>query len=142
MISSKCRYALKAMLELARQEGTGPITIGAIAERRDIPSRFLEGILRELKQAGLTDSTRGKDGGYRLARPAMEITVGEVIRIFEGPLIDRAERQGYGDVPDVFVPVWNQANEALHQVFDEFTFSKLIENERELIQTQAPNYTI
>ena len=130
------------MLELARQEGAGPVTIGAIAERRDIPCRFLEAILRELKQAGLTTSTRGKEGGYHLARPATEITVGEVIRIFEGPIIAKTTDPAYGDVPDVFNAVWSDANTALQGVFATVHFAKLVEDERRLIQEQAPNYSI
>jgi Rrf2 family protein len=142
MISSKCKYALKAMLELAKQAGSRPVTIGYIAERQDIPCRFLEAILRQLKQAGYTESVRGKEGGYRLAQPAGDITVGDVIRLIEGPLIARSKEQQFGDTPDIFIPIWNEANERLHDVFNEFTFARLVEDERQLIRIQAPDYSI
>ena len=86
MISNKCYYGLRAMLELAIHEGDGPITIGDIAAARNIPVRFLEAILRQLKQAGLADSARGKEGGYQLARPAREISAASIIDAIEGPV--------------------------------------------------------
>jgi Rrf2 family protein len=86
MLTQKAKYALKAMIDLAQQNAGRPVFIADIAQRQDIPRRFLENILVELKRAGLVISTRGKHGGYALARPADEITFAEVIRIADGPL--------------------------------------------------------
>lgn len=86
MLTLKAKYALRAMLDLARQEPGRPVFIADIAARQDIPRRFLENILVELKRRGLLVSHRGKHGGYALARPPGEISFAEVIRISEGPL--------------------------------------------------------
>lgn len=86
MLSQRTRYALKAMVRLARSPEGEPVQIAMLAESEDIPRKFLEIILVELKRQNLVQSLRGKRGGYRLARPAEEITFGEIIRITEGPL--------------------------------------------------------
>ena len=79
-------YAVRAVFELAKRQGTGAIKISEIAEAQVIPTRFLENILNNLKRAGFVESVRGKDGGYLLARSAKELTVGEIVRSVEGPL--------------------------------------------------------
>jgi Rrf2 family protein len=85
MLSQKTRYALRAMVELARAEGA-QLTAGELANRADAPRKFLEAILLELARNRLVASRRGKFGGYVLSRPAAEISFAEVIRIVEGPL--------------------------------------------------------
>jgi Rrf2 family protein len=86
MLSQRGRYALKAMLHLARSEGAAPRQAAAIAEAEAIPRKFLEAILTDLVRHGLVQSVRGRHGGFRLARPAEAITFGEVIRLTDGPL--------------------------------------------------------
>lgn len=145
MISNKCNYALKALLELAKREGAGPATIVEIAQAQQIPSRFLEAILRQLKQAGLTDSVRGKRGGYILARSAREIPVGEVIGLIEGPLFDTAvtspsEKKGPGF--DVFRDLWKQAAAALDDVYNSVTLADLADRERQYALKYVPDYSI
>lgn len=143
MISNKCYYGLRALLELAVQEGNGPVTIGDIAAARNIPVRFLEAILRQLKQAGLADSSRGKDGGYMLARASTRITVGEVLRLFEGPLLDVGPNAGQPDEgTDVFEEVWGRGEAALKGALDCVTFAELVERERALDAAEASNYSI
>ena len=85
MLSQKARYALRALVELARAEG-GQVTAGELAARADAPRKFLEAILLELSRNRLVTSRRGKFGGYVLARPAAEISFAEVIRVVDGPL--------------------------------------------------------
>ena len=85
MLSSKARYALRAVVELARAEGA-QITAGDLAERADAPRKFLEAILLELSRRSIVVSRRGKLGGYSLARPPAEISFAEVIRVIDGPL--------------------------------------------------------
>jgi Rrf2 family protein len=85
VLSQRGRYALKAMINLARGDST-PHQVSAIAAEENIPRKFLEAIMSELRRAGLVESARGKMGGYRLARPADLITFGEVIRLTDGPL--------------------------------------------------------
>jgi Rrf2 family protein len=125
MISNRCLYALQAMLELAVREGEGPVSIGEIAREQAIPSRFLEAILRQLKQAGLTESVRGKVGGYALARPAREITVGEVIRLIEGPLFSVSTTTTRPAATNPFPAIWAEAETALQTVYDRNNFADL-----------------
>jgi Rrf2 family protein len=84
MLSMKTRYAMVAMIKLAREYGRGAIAISEIADSEQIPRRFLEGILLKLKNVGLVDSVRGKMGGYRLAKELTEIRLSTIITTFEG----------------------------------------------------------
>jgi Rrf2 family protein len=86
MLSQKSKYALKALIVLAQEHGHGPVLISDIATRERIPRRFLELILLELKNGGVLQSRKGKGGGYLLSKPAGNISVGQVLRILEGPL--------------------------------------------------------
>ncbi len=87
MLTQRSRYALRAMLFLAEQPADGPpVPMGRIAESANVPRKFLELILADLREAGFLLSHRGKAGGYRLTRPAHMISLGEVIRVIEGPL--------------------------------------------------------
>src|SRR5208337_2494149 len=86
MLSNKTKYALKALLVLAKEYGQGPVLISDIAQREDIPRKFLELILLELKNQGILQSRKGKGGGYFLARPPQLLSVGHVVRILDGPL--------------------------------------------------------
>jgi Rrf2 family protein len=87
MLTQRSRYALRAMLFLAEAPAaTGPIAMHRIAEGANVPRKFLELILLDLRDAGLVTSTRGKMGGYRLARAGRLISLGEIIRVIEGQL--------------------------------------------------------
>jgi Rrf2 family protein len=86
MISKKTKYGLQALLILARDFGSGPVLIADLAEREHIPKKFLELILLQLKNAGILGSRKGKGGGYFLARDPAQVTIGEAIRVLEGPL--------------------------------------------------------
>lgn len=85
-LSRKARYALRALYALAADEARGPVLIADLAERERIPRKFLEAILLELKNAGILKSKKGKGGGYSLAKAPQQITMGQVIRIIDGPL--------------------------------------------------------
>jgi Rrf2 family protein len=86
MISQKAKYALRALVALARAEPGAPVFIGDIADQQSIPKKFLEQILLDLKHHGLVVSKRGKAGGYALLRPADMISFGQVLRIVDGPI--------------------------------------------------------
>lgn len=86
MLTRKSKYGLKALLLLAEDAERGPVLISELADRQKLPKKFLEAILLELKRAGLLHSKKGKGGGYVLGRKPSEITVGQVIRVLEGPL--------------------------------------------------------
>lgn len=86
MLSQKARYALRALCALGSSESEGPVMIAAIAEQADVPRKFLEAILLELKKRGIVHSHRGKFGGYTLARAPENISFAEIIRTIDGPL--------------------------------------------------------
>jgi Rrf2 family protein len=86
MLSRKSKYGLKALLLLAQQKNRAPVLVSELADRDAIPKKFLEAILLDLKRHGLVQSKKGKGGGYYLRRSPDEITVGNVIRVLEGPL--------------------------------------------------------
>ena len=90
-ITTKSPYALRALTELVRMGGSGPVPIGELARRRDIPVQFLEQLFATLRRAGLLRSQRGVKGGYSFAREPTEITVLEVVELLDGPVGGGAE---------------------------------------------------
>jgi Rrf2 family protein len=86
MLAQKTRYALRSLLYLAEGRGGAPVQLARIAETQRVPPKYLELIMLELKKAGLIRSTRGPKGGYALARPAEDISFGEIVRAMEGPI--------------------------------------------------------
>ena len=86
MLSKKSKYGLRAMLALAADSGRGPVQASELAEKQRLPRKFLEAILLDLKRHGRVDSKKGRGGGYVLSRKPGDITVGQVIRVLEGPL--------------------------------------------------------
>jgi len=148
MVSQKCQYALRAVFELAKFYGHGPVKIADIAEAEAIPPRFLEVILGQLKQAGFVESRRGKEGGYLLARPPGLLTVGEVMRFVEGPLAP-VNCVG-GETKDlcplhgncVFLGMWERANRAVSSVYDGTTFQDLLDEDKRRTGTLVLSYSI
>ena len=86
MLTQRSRYALRALIFIARTGGIAPVPISVIAADQKLPRKFLEIILLDLKNGGLVESFRGKSGGYRLAKSAGQISFGDIIRLIEGPL--------------------------------------------------------
>src|SRR5262245_24875101 len=86
MLSKKTKYAIVALVRLAREHDKGPLLIGHIAERDNMPKKFLETILLELKNAGILGSKKGKGGGYYLLRKPGQVNLAEVIRLFDGAI--------------------------------------------------------
>ena len=147
-LSKKCQYALKALFELAMRNNTGPVKTRDIAKAQGISLRFLEIIFSELRHGGFVESRRGSEGGYLLARPAKDITVGQIITYIQGP-IAIAGRQLNGNSPehagnarDAFDGLWDEINHAVSRVCDGKTFADLVELEIARRQTQVPNYVI
>jgi Rrf2 family protein len=138
MISKKCEYALRAVLALSRQAGTAPMTIHQIATSQNIPERFLEAILRDLKQSGLTESIRGKDGGYKLTKAPSDITPGDVVRAVDGRWV---QEEGL-DESNIFTSLWREADEALFTILDSHHFQTLVSKQDALTGTGIHNYTI
>ena len=118
-ISVKSEYALQAVFDLALQPPGEPVKIASIARRQKIPQKFLELILASLKQGGFVESRRGAEGGYRLAKPAEQITAGAVLRFIEEG--KRAKRAG----ANPFADVWKRVDEAVSSILDHTTFADL-----------------
>ena len=98
-ISAKADYAVRAAVELAGAADEKPVKAERIATAQEIPLNFLENILGELRHAGIVRSHRGADGGFRLAKPADQLTIADIIRAVEGPLAQRPRRPARGDRP-------------------------------------------
>ncbi|CAL9366156.1 Putative HTH-type transcriptional regulator [Streptomyces sp. enrichment culture] len=109
-ISARADYAVRAALLLAGAEGAGPMKAEAIADAQEIPHKFLEGILNDMRRGGLVVSQRGIRGGYRLARPGAEISVADVVRAVEGPLVSvrgvRPPELAYSGPAESLLPLW------------------------------------
>lgn len=137
-VSQKCQYALRAIFELTKRAGEGPVKIGDIAQAQAIPQRFLEVILSQLKQGGFVESRRGAEGGYFLVRPGDGLTVGEIVRFVEGPmsLVDCVTAGGKAKCPMdgtcVFMPIWERVEDAVSEVYDNTTFQYLVEEEERM----------
>ncbi len=147
-LSQKCQYAVRAVMELAKQYGQGPVAISQIATNQAIPQRFLENILNDLKPTGLIESRRGVQGGYMLAKDPAAITVGEVIRLVEGPL-DPVKCTGdrnnsYCPLKEncALIHLWNRAKAAVEAVYDGVSFRDLVEEEKKLSKSSAIDYSI
>jgi Rrf2 family protein len=149
MVSQKCQYAIRAVFELAKSFGRGPVKIGQIAEAQAIPTRFLEVILNEMRQGGFVESRRGADGGYQLVRNPDVLTIGDVIRFIEGPVGPVSCVAGNGDVTHcplhshcVFIPMWEKVRAAMLSVYDTTTFAGLAEEEARKKADYVPSYAI
>jgi Rrf2 family protein len=120
MLSAKGKYGLKAMLYLAEREGGTGVLGAEIAESQNIPKKFLDTILLELKINGLLNSKKGRGGGYTLARPASKVKVGEIIRILDGPLapISCVSVTAYRPCPDCSDENACQIRHVMQQVRD------------------------
>jgi Rrf2 family protein len=131
-VSAKVDYALRAALELAAADG-GPTKGEQIAQAQDIPLKFLENILLELRHGGLVQSQRGAEGGYWLARPAEEIKLADVIRAVEGPLANvrgsRPETVKYEGPAARLQDVWIAMRANLRAVLEELTLADVASGE-------------
>ena len=149
-VSQKCQYALRAIFELAKHEGNGPVKICDIAQAQATPQRFLEVILGQLKQVGFVESRRGAEGGYLLVGRPEDLFVGQVIRFVEGPVtpVDCSSAGGKAKCKlngsCAFLPVWKKVQKAVSGVYDTTTFADLIEQEERMRMRQetALNYSI
>jgi Rrf2 family protein len=148
LVPQKTQYALRAVFELARRHGQGPVKVSDAAEAQAIPPRFLEVILNQLKQTGFLDSRRGREGGYFLTRHPEQISVGEVMRSMQGSMspvecVARSPRDRcplYGDC--VFLPMWQRAERALSDVYDGTSFQDLVAEEKRRAGEYVPCYSI
>ena len=144
-ISTKGRYGARAALELSIRYGSGPVMVREISESQEISERYLENILNTLRTSGLVISTRGAKGGYELAKPPSEITLGEVVRALEGPL-DIVSCTGDYECGRMqkcaTFYVWKEVKEKIEHVLDSITMEKLAEQQGRLINQNLIEYNI
>ncbi|HET7387455.1 MAG TPA: Rrf2 family transcriptional regulator [Nocardioidaceae bacterium] len=128
-VSAKSDYALRALIELAARGDDAPVSAEDIGRAQDIPRGFLQTILADLRRAGLVHSQRGQSGGWRLARDAGTVSVADVIRAVDGPLVSvyglRPEAVSYQEPAAVLQHVWIAARSSLRDVFEHVTIRAL-----------------
>lgn len=129
-ISAKVDYAVRAMLSLAAADPDVPVSVERLATEQGLPQKFLEGIVADLRRAELVLSRRGARGGYRLARPPQQISVGDIIRAVDGPLAEvrgqRPHETVYEGSAAHLGTVWVALRVALRRVLDETTLDRLL----------------
>lgn len=134
-ISTKGRYALRLMLDLAMNSTGQPISLKDIAKRQDISDKYLEQIISVLNKAGYVKSIRGAQGGYILTKEPAEYTVGMILRLTEGSLAPVAcvdAKTVCEKMQDcATIMVWKKMNEAINEVVDSITLEDLVENEKQ-----------
>lgn len=135
-ISVKSEYALQAMFDLAAQPPGEPIKIAEVARRQKIPQKFLELILADLKQGGFVESRRGAEGGYRLSKPADQITVGEVLSYVE----DTKKNKRAAGSP--FAGMWKRVDGAVSAIVDHTTFAELVRQWKQSQSRYVANWDI
>jgi Rrf2 family protein len=130
-VSAKSDYALRALIELASREGGDPVSAEELGRLQEIPHGFLQAILADLRRAGVVMSQRGQSGGWRMARGPETVSVADVIRAVDGPLVSvyglRPEAVSYNDSAEVLQHVWIAARSSLRDVFEQVTIRALAE---------------
>jgi len=140
MLSKKAKYAINALVHLAKRHGEGPVRIGEIAEQEHIPQKFLEAILLELRKGGLLTSRKGRSGGYTLLKSPEDINLAEIMRLIDGPIAslpcasykfyercDECVDERICGIRKVFIDLRNESV----RILKEATLSRIIEREKE-----------
>jgi Rrf2 family protein len=144
-LSARSDYALRAVIELAAS-GAGHVTADQLAKSQSIPGKFLEAILTQLRRAGLVRSQRGPDGGFWLARPPGEISLADIIRAIDGPLVgvrgERPENLGYVGAAGPLQTVWIALRANERAILEEVTLEHIVTGQlpadvRELAENPA-----
>lgn len=129
-ISARADYALRAAAELAAADGE-PRTAADLAEAQDIPRKFLEGILTSLRRDGVVMSQRGPGGGFRLAREARDVSLADVVRAVDGPLVfvrdERPSELVYAGAAEALLPVWVAMRASVRSVLERISLADLVD---------------
>ena len=138
-LTTKGRYGLRAVLDIALQSGDEAVALSQIAERQGISLNYLEQLIARLKKSGILNSVRGAQGGYKLSRPAESISVGDILRALEGDLnpVDCPEFDGVSgacDNADLCVTkyVWKRISDSINSAVDGIMLSELVEESRKV----------
>lgn len=128
-VSAKSDYALRALIEMAGRTDGAPVSAEELGRLQEIPHGFLQAILADLRRAGVVVSQRGQSGGWRLSRDAEDVSVADVIRAVDGPLVSvyglRPEAVTYNESADSLQHVWIAARHALRDVFEQVSIRSL-----------------
>lgn len=147
-LTTKGRYGLRAILDISLNQREGPVTIHSIHQRQDISERYLESLLSTLKQNGMLKSIRGSQGGYVLAKEPKDISVGDVIRILEGPIApvdcvnDTGTKECSRSESCVTKKVWVELKDAMDKVLDSYSLQDLIDEYHKNRSNQILDYCI
>jgi Rrf2 family protein len=136
-LSTKGRYGLRAVLDLAVHEDEEAVALSQIAERQGISMNYLEQLIAKLKKAGIVNGIRGAQGGYKLARPAEQISVGDILRALEGNLdpvdcseVNKGESSCSNSDSCVTKYVWKRISDSINDAVDGIKLSELVEESR------------
>ena len=143
-LTTKGRYGLRAVIDLAMYAKSDPVSLSDVAERQNISISYLEQLIAKLKKAGIVQSTRGAQGGYSLAKEPEEVSVGEILRVLEGSLspVDCSAVDGEGETECsasnfcVTKYVWKRINDSINDTVNNMFLSELLE-ESEKVKSDA-----
>lgn len=145
-LSTKGRYGVRLMFDLAAHYGEGPVLLRQIAKREEISEKYLWHLINPLKTAGMVQSTRGAHGGYILAKAPSEITVKDILQVVEGPIciVDCIEKPSTCSRSDFCVArdMWGEASKTLAKKLNETTLADLVERKKLKQQKQGASYEI
>jgi Rrf2 family protein len=138
-LSTKGRYGVRAMFDLAMHSGEGAIALKSVAQREHISEKYLEHLFASLKKAGLIHSVRGAQGGYRLARSPEDITLGDIIRVLEGPIaptecvIDDMGAEKCDRASECIMrTIWCKIKDEINSILDSVTLAQICEEQRKM----------
>ena len=145
-ISTKGRYGLRALVDLAMYAGKENITLGSIAERQNISIKYLEQVFSQLRKAEIVKSVKGAQGGYALVDKPSDLKVGTILRALEGDLVITDEDEDENVVGSIQFSikniVWNKLNESINAFVDSITLEDLLEDYRKSNSSNMPMYYI
>jgi Rrf2 family cysteine metabolism transcriptional repressor len=146
-LSTKGKYGVQALFELAMYQGAGPVSLKTIAERQGLSEHYLEQLAAPLRKAGLIVSIRGAQGGYTLSRPANQISVGDIIRVLEGPIgftecTSEGEPGLIGADGGAVQSVWAEVTRQIIKVVDAVSLQDLVEQAQEDQARSVMNFQI
>ncbi|MCW2753584.1 MAG: transcriptional regulator, BadM/Rrf2 family [Marmoricola sp.] len=128
-VTAKSDYALRALIEIARRDDGAPVSAEELGRLQDIPHGFLQAILADLRRSGVVIAQRGQSGGWRLNKDASDISVADVIRAVDGPLVSvyglRPEAVNYNETASVLQLVWIAGRSSLRDVFEQVSVRQL-----------------
>ncbi len=142
-LSTRTRYGIRAILELAEKDGSGPLRVKTIAQSQDISAKYLEQLMSILRSAGLVRSVRGAKGGYMLAKAPNQVKLSDVFDCLEGPVttVECVEDESYcaRSADCIARQVWTQVQDAIKNVLQSITLQDLVDRDKE---TKMLNYQI